>query len=203
MITKETFLNSLKIRWYLYLLAFLAIGTIILRIITPSLQPRNPLTEWQGLSPGRSTADDVHTRLGAPLETYDVDGGRLELYSGESPLLPNETYTKDGILQRIIIRDMKKVPEETMRFVQSPTSSPNLLRYAEGYEEGYTLFVYSTKGVAVIKHNLGDIVQVWQFAPMSADEFVRTVGKDTKEQSGPDHPFLDDSVSTPSPEQDP
>lgn len=194
MLKFQTLKDSLKSRWYLYLLGFLAITAYFIRLITPSIGPSNTLIEWQGLLPGSSSTTDIYARLGAPIESYEIDGGKIELYRGTYELLPNETYTKNNVLQKIVIRDMNTVPEETAAFLQNPSSSPELIRYVEGYETGYKLLVYASKGIAALKHDKGEIVQVWKFTPMSTDQFLQTVGNETASQPGIDHPFLDEAT---------
>ena len=160
------------------------LSLFIAAIIAISIYPKKQLEKfsWNGLTPGVSTIDDVNRQLGNPTETI-VDGDNTLLkYKSKNNEFRKDTAVINNnnlvvVKEEVIGKEKGNLKDYTKRYGQA-----NFSGYGDYYEAGFTTYVFSNVGLAVIASPVdGTILQLWHFKPMMIEEFKSTIGKNIKD----------------------
>lgn len=156
--------------WFVVMLAFIATILGIVKILflqdEPAKTPTTSQESWNGITPGKSTKQDVLSTLGEPL-SQTPDGSTL-FYA-----IPNSEQYHEVFLEG-----------QKIDLVKNKEIAGNLSDYKKKYGEtegeyfgphkgvGYKVYVYASKGVALTAHQSdGGILEIWYFSPMTVQQF--------------------------------
>lgn len=167
----------LKNYWLLIALAltatFLGIGKIYL-----SLKPANvPVYEntWNGITPGQSSLDDLN-KFGQPVSSEQIGGSTVFSYNSEVGDLKHQVYSDEN---RVGLIKEQVWGKENLETYKTKYGLPEGEYFGDYGESNYKVYLYPTKGLAVIAHiEDGFILEKWYFEPMSLQDFLASWGKD-------------------------
>jgi hypothetical protein len=143
-------------------MAMMRLASLILVLLLPSVVPAKA---WQGIEPGKSTADEVGTRLGEPTSRVKR-GGRLVLaYKGEQAL-PGTREAQfhcraDGVVEEITVFLSTPLDGES---IEGTYGKPTTKTFTDSFQK---VWQYPQKGVLVF-FDAGGAVQAITFTAGTA-----------------------------------
>lgn len=168
-------LSFLKKYFIFILLAFVVAALLLIKLLpkrptslipTPSATP-----SWQGITPGKTTADELRSQLGQPQEISD----KTYLYPSTNQFRPNEVVLKDdrvSLIKEKIIGKEKVFSDFTIKF-----GEPEAVLYGPDSPAGFYLHLFLKNGLAVLANSEGGtVLEVWYFSPTSLSEFITEWG---------------------------
>lgn len=136
--------------------------------------PAPSVINFDSITPGKSTPDDVKKILGDPLKETQGNGFNLFDYKSTSPTRNNQVYYTNGTAQLIkeivSYKDPKQISDVTKKY-----GSPTDILYGPDSPGGFYLFVNSEKGIAYLGNpNSGTLLEIWYFTPSDLETFIKT-----------------------------
>ena len=137
-----------------------------------SLPPKSNQANYQSLTPGTSTKEDVLDKLGKPV-AEEENGGILN-YSSSSSERPHQVVLEENniklIKEIVTLRDEKKTID-----IQNVYGKPKNVLYGDRSSAGFHLFIYPENGIAYIgQAESGLLLEVWYFPPTTFELFKTT-----------------------------
>lgn len=182
-------INYLRNHKLLTLLVLAAIVIVIILAInqkrgvpTPKSTPLPSAQEWNGITPGVSTQQDVINQLGQPRS----ESSGILLYESKSPTRDNQVVIQNGTA--VLIKEIVAFTENrTIDEITSKYGTADNVLYGDGAVNGNYLFVYLSKGIAYLGNpDTKSLQEIWYFPPVSSvDGFISKWAQGySKEQSG-------------------
>lgn len=127
----------------------------------------SPAQNWNKITPGKSTKEDVIKEFGDPISSTED----LLTYKSSSPARDNQITIQNNQVDLIkqMITSADKI--STKSLTQKYGISSDML-YGPESPNGINLFVYANKGVAYLGNPLTeDVIEVWYFPPTILKDF--------------------------------
>ncbi len=175
--------------WYVWFFALVFIALVVayvLRILTPPKPLPDQANTWKGITPGKSSLQDIQQKLGPPINQRQTgDGLKLE-YQSTYPTLPNEVVVQNGSTTVTFIKEYVdfKANEKLSDYVEAH-GKYDLDLFDE--ESGFATraYVFLDEGVVILAHvKDGSIEQKWYFQPTTEELFMQSWGKNLNEDGG-------------------
>jgi len=144
-------------------------------------------TDYKGLLPGKSTEEEIVNTLGIPIKESTTDNAKILEYKSKNPNYNNTFYTQQGILN--LAKEII-TPDDNIKISNIAEQYGNYeeVLYKSGSEAGFNLYIYPSKGIAYIGHQLSGIVtEVWYFPPTDFENFKKSYAPDMPDQPIPKH----------------
>jgi hypothetical protein len=172
--------------WYVWFFAavFLAFAAAyVLRVLTPPKQPPAQENTWKGITPGKSSLQDIQQKLGPPIDQQQTPEGLKLKYQSTYPTLPNEVTVQNGSTTVTFIKEFvdfkanEKLQDYITKYGQYDL---NLFDQESGF--AVRAYVFLKQGVVIIAHSKdGSVEQKWYFEPTTKELFLQFWGKDLLE----------------------
>ncbi len=138
------------------------------------ITPVPTTVNFDSITPGKSTPDDVKKILGDPLKQTQINGFNLFDYKSTSPTRNNQVYYTNGTAQLVkeivSYKDPKTISDVTKKY----GNATNIL-YGSDSSSGFYLFVDPQNGIAYLGNpNSGTLLEVWYFTPTTLETFITT-----------------------------
>jgi outer membrane protein assembly factor BamE (lipoprotein component of BamABCDE complex) len=150
-----------------------------------TLQPVNLNTAtWNGLQPGKSTKDDVLTKLGQPVLETKNGNDVVDEYKSNSPTR-NHQITFNNQIVNLVKRIVSVNDPETIDDISNLYGQTATRLYGDDSENGYFLFVYLSKGIAYLGNPVtGTLLEVWYFPPtLDLNSFIKNYAPNYSDQN--------------------
>ena len=131
----------------------------------------NPISDYNGLIPGKATKDEVFEVLGKPLNAQITDSFEKYEFKSSNPNLNNVIIIKDSVFNtataELLIKDKILSIDLINKYGQ-----PEKKLYGAEYNSGFLVNAYPSKGIAYLYHlNSGNVSKIWYFRPTSIELF--------------------------------
>ncbi len=160
------------------MIAFLLLGIYLLLPgikQEPAPSPTPQTQSWNGVTPGQTNINDLVNILGEPKEKRQQGQNIVFGYPTQSESLSDEVFISGnivGLVKEQILDDTRSLASYKEAF-----GEPEGTFYGPYAQSGFLLYVFASKGVAVLAHqNEGLIFEVWRFSPTSVNEFFTLWG---------------------------
>lgn len=137
--------------------------------------PTSEVNSWEGLTPGKSSVEDLNKVFGQPL---NINGENYE-YESKNPNINNQALVNDNtavLLKRItIVEEYLSLDESFSKYGYDYQTL-----YGPRSSGGDNLYVYPEKGLALLGNTFDDSVsEIWYFVPVeSTNEFISRFAQD-------------------------
>lgn len=140
---------------------------------SPPNQGVSPLS-WKGIVPGKTTTDEAERTLGKPVSLERADINTILKYETVVGGPPHTVVVENQIVGLIKERFSGS---ETLDDLRKQYGNPDGEFWGPYKEVGFKLFVFSSRGVAVLANRLdGVVLEVWYFEPATLDGFLKKWG---------------------------
>jgi len=140
----------------------------------PSPVPTPFPSLYRGLAPGVSTESDAVATLGNPVRKDESPGGATLVYSSGLENQPvNIDMTKDGVVYRIY-----EPVSSALRYADLTKNlgPPDLVLYGRFERQGFRLFVFLGRGLALLANpQTQEVKERWYFPQTDPDTFRRVI----------------------------
>lgn len=147
---------------------------------------KNPVTvNYNNLTIGGSTKEDVYQKLGSPITEKDVNGVRIIEFKSNNPNYNNELSFESDRLNFVkeIISPSDKIDISNLE--NKYGTYLNVL-YGSTSNLGFDLYIYPEKGIAYIGNQyIGDVIEIWYFPPTDIKSFREMYAKEYFETRQP------------------
>lgn len=170
----------IKSHWLLILLAMIAFLLLGIYLLLPSIAPKpapspSPQT-WNGITPNLTNVNELVSLLGEPTGKRQEGQSAVFSYPTQSESLSNEVFVSNnvvGLIKEQIIDDTKG-----LAYYKETFGEPEATFYGPYAQSGFLLYVFASKGIAVLAHQYeGLVFEVWRFSPMTVGEFKALWGQ--------------------------
>jgi len=128
---------------------------------------------WQGITPGYSSINDVQTKLGNPVNSQQTSDGVELSYDSGYPALPHQVVTDNQGLVHFVKEHLMYDKTHTISQYTADWGQPDL----ELWEVSNKAYVFLSKGMVVIASPTSGVVyQKWYFAPTLEEDFLSSLG---------------------------
>lgn len=167
----------IKSEWLLIGLGIISISVLVLATIsflkpkeTPPSSPHQAL--WQeSIAPGKTTRQELETKLGPPTKTEESQNGEIYYYSSPNEFLPHKVILADDKVSQVkeqIIKGEEGALEGYLQRYGQPQ--------AKLYGRHGTIapgHFWGEYGILVFANEFdGGILEIWYFAPTDLNAFL-------------------------------
>ncbi|MBI2405930.1 hypothetical protein HYV21_02660 [Candidatus Microgenomates bacterium] len=174
-----------KKHWLFIVLAALAFALLGIFLFTqekggevaPSPSPISQSPSWRGITPGQTSQEEVAHKLGQPRETRTENSSTVFIYPSGSKVRNNEVFFTGTTTS--LIKEQITSSEVTLSSYLDTYGAPEALLYGPHATAGFTLHVFSSRGVAALANPTdGTVLEVWYFTPMGFEQFQASLGQE-------------------------
>src|SRR3989344_3607832 len=163
--------------------AFIVVAFTLLRQLTrppatpiPSQQTIEGGASYQGIAPGKSSADDVKEEFGEHDTTNDDKA--MFFYNNNFSKYPN-TFNFNAEGEVILVREIVPVDGVTFQQLEEKYGKYEEKLYSPISSSGYDMFIHPSKGVSYLANETdGNVLEIWYFEPQSAQSFIANIAPD-------------------------
>jgi hypothetical protein len=176
-------------------MAQMRLATLILALLLPAAVPAK---SWQGIEPGKSTADEVGTRFGEPSSRVKRGGRQVLAYKGDQAL-PGTKEAQfhcraDGVVEEITVFLAAPLDGDS---IEGTYGKPTAKTFTDSFQK---VWQYPQKGVTVFFDREGTVTAI-SFGPGAAAKAGEKVpepkGRPAAEKAGPDKGAAEDEADPP------
>lgn len=184
-------LKKKKLILLLFVLSIISIVFIVYKLkrqreISPVSTPISEIgVDYKGLIPGKTSEDEVINKLGIPMKESREENIKILEYKSTNP-----NYNNIAKVENNTLSFFKEIvtPDDNIKITDINQKYGNYEKvlYPSGSETGFNLYVYPSKGIAYMGHQLsGIITEIWFFPPTSFEEFRKLYAPDYPDQPIP------------------
>ena len=150
---------------------------IVFIIVFISLK-NNKLLSYNGITPSKSSKNDLLQTLGQP-DQISTESGTTYEYKTNSPVRNDKYFLNDkdkvNLIKEIITsKDNIKFSDLIKKYGNSYT-----LLYGPDAQTGFNFYVYLEGGVAFIGNkNTEDVIEIWYFPKTDVQNFIKSYAPD-------------------------
>lgn len=160
-------------------LAFVATALFIIKVFLfeqgkSLIGPEVSSPSWKNITPGKTTINETENILGAPVSLEKAGTSIVLKYETGVGGPPHTVVVENQIVGLIKERFSGS---ETLDDLRKQYGNPDGEFWGPYKEVGFKLFVFSSRGVAVLASRLdGVVLEVWYFEPITLDGFLKKWG---------------------------
>lgn len=178
--------------WYVLAMAFafiLLIISYVIRLILPPTPPPDQSNNWNGITPGYSSLQDVTSVLGEPVGTKRTAQGNATVFESHDYSAPHEIITNQQGTVTFAKEYLPYNPDNVLSTYVEEFGQPDLSLYNHQGNSANLNHVFLDEGVVIVAHAEEDIVfERWFFEPTNEATFLRSWGQSLEpEPEGPEH----------------
>jgi hypothetical protein len=163
-------------------MASMRLASLMVALLLPAVVPAKA---WQGIDPGKSTADEVATRFGEPTSRVKRGGHLVLAYKGEQAL-PGTREAQfhcrsDGVVEEITVFLSAPLDGES---IEGTYGKPTTKTFTDSFQK---VWQYPQKGVMVFFDSAGT-VQAISFGPAGPAKAGEKAPAEPKSRPAPEAP---------------
>lgn len=141
---------------------------------TPILPPSFQSQSWKGITPGKTTVQELQKSFGTPISSTTTGAGVVFLYPSENKYWNNEITAQQN--EVVFIKERAFPLTEGSYEERKKSLSSNFVQlYGPDSIIDIFLFVYPEEGTALLANpNKNVLYEQWYFPPTTLNQFLRT-----------------------------
>lgn len=164
-----------------YLTAILLIIIVILtglKLLFGSTITKKQDNTFQNITPGKTSQKNLEKNFGKPVLIEPLGNNDVYYYPVETQNWSNLFYVNKDKQTVDLIKNYSPGKEESYQSFINRFGNPDKKLYGPHAQNGFFVFVFLTKGVAVVANpDSGLIMEIWYFAPTTNEDFMIKYGQ--------------------------